>query len=292
MKQLLILSGKGGTGKTTIAAGLIHLSKARALADCDVDAPNLHLVSSYKDAPETKAFYGMDKAKINPQLCSQCGLCLENCRFDAISPDYKVNPFACEGCALCKALCPTKAITMEEALAGNLHIYNHTGSSPERANLFSSARLTMGSGNSGKLVTEVKKQLIPMENLTDLAIIDGSPGLGCPVIASLSGVDYLLLVAEPSVSGISDLIRIIDTAEMFKVKMAICINKYDVNLEKTREIEEFCHNKSIALAGKIPYDIEAIRATNRGENLATLVSPGGVALRTLHETLQKTLLVN
>ena len=217
MKQLLILSGKGGTGKTTIASAFIKLSKAEAYADCDVDAPNLHLITGWDSEPEKSDYYGLPTAHINPELCIKCDKCRENCRFDAISAEgcYKVNPFACEGCGVCQYVCPVDAITLMPAIAGELKLY----SNKEKA--FSTAQLKMGKGTSGMLVTEVKKQMKDAAADAEIAIIDGSPGIGCPVIASLSGVDMVLIVAEPSISGISDMERIINTADKFRVKIEI-----------------------------------------------------------------------
>ncbi|MEM5769983.1 MAG: 4Fe-4S binding protein, partial [Bacillota bacterium] len=219
MKQLLILSGKGGTGKTTLAGAFIKLSGAKAYADCDVDAPNLHLVMHQPGKVRRSDYYGLPKAEINPDLCVECDLCRKNCRFEAIerNPAYKVNMYACEGCGVCEAVCPMGAVSLQPAVAGKLML-------SVADTVFSTAQLKMGSGTSGKLVTEVKKQLREADIGADWAIIDGSPGIGCPVIASLSGVDMVLIVAEPSISGISDMERIIKTAEKFQVRMAVCIN--------------------------------------------------------------------
>lgn len=281
MKQLLILSGKGGTGKTTIASAFIKLSSPKAYADCDVDAPNLHLVTSWDREPEKSNYYGLDKAKIDNNQCTQCDLCRESCRFDAIIVDadgcYKVDPFACEGCGVCEFVCPVDAIAMKEAVDGELMLYE------DGKQLFSTAKLKMGSGTSGLLVTEVKKQ-IRAEDLKedDLAIIDGSPGIGCPVIASLSGVDMVLIVAEPSISGISDMERIIKTAEQFGVKIAVCTNKYDTNLINAEKIESFCSKNDIDYVGRIPYDPVAVDAINRCKSIIEFDCPSGRATRELY----------
>jgi MinD superfamily P-loop ATPase len=242
MKQLLILSGKGGTGKTTIASAFIRLSKAKAYADCDVDAPNLHLITEQSSEPRKTDYYGLPNAEINPVLCIKCDLCRQNCRFDSISVEadkkYKVDPFACEGCGVCEAVCPADAVTLKPAVSGELMLFAN-----ERE-VFSTAQLKMGSGNSGKLVTEVKKQMKTEAVNTEFAIIDGSPGIGCPVIASISGVDMVLVVAEPSISGISDMERIINTAAKFGTKTVVCINKYDTNIDNTEKIEQFCKKRT------------------------------------------------
>lgn len=258
MKQVLILSGKGGTGKTTIASSFIRLSEARAFADCDVEAPNLHLLND-AGRKESSPYYGMKKAVINQDKCIKCGLCKQHCRFDSIqfNGKYVVNNYACEGCSVCHYVCPENAIEMVDSIDGETTIFrgNH---------IFSTAQLNMGSGNSGKLVTEVKRNL--RENITDepIVIIDGAPGIGCPVIASMSGVDVVLIVAEPTLSGISDMARIIETAQKFRVKTAICVNKYDTNIALTRKIETYTLDRKIAFIGKIPYDKRVVDLLNQG----------------------------
>ncbi len=275
MKQLLILSGKGGTGKTTVAAAFIRLSKARAYADCDVDAPNLHLVMNQSCEPKRKDFYGLPKAEINQYLCTQCGICKQNCCFDAILSEegYQVDYYACEGCGVCEATCPVGAVTMVPDVAGDLMLYES-----EEA-IFSTAQLRMGSGTSGLLVSEVKKQLKAAIDDAELVIIDGSPGIGCPVIASLSGVDMVLIVAEPSISGISDMERIIKTAEKFQVRMAVCINKYDTNIDNTKKIESICQNLKLPFTGRIPFDPEAVKAINEGKSIVERKCRSGLAVK-------------
>jgi MinD superfamily P-loop ATPase len=280
MKQLLILSGKGGTGKTTIASAFIKLADARAYADCDVDAPNLHLITGWNAEPKKTDYYGLPKAEINSELCTRCDQCRENCRFDAIDEKYKVDPFACEGCGVCAYVCPVEAITMIPAMAGELMLY----SDEEKA--FSTAQLKMGSGTSGMLVTEVKKQMKVAAADAQLAIVDGSPGIGCPVIASLSGVDMVLIVAEPSISGISDMERIINTAAKFGIKAAVCINKYDTNIENTEKIEQFCKKQELCFVGKIPFDSNAVKAINNGQTIVDINCTSGMAVKEVyHKTM-------
>ena len=282
MKQLLILSGKGGTGKTTIASAFIKLSDAKAYADCDVDAPNLHLITGWNVEPAKNDYYGLPKAEINPELCTRCDQCRQNCRFDAIKtePHYKVDPFACEGCGVCEYVCPVEAITMIPAVAGELMLYS------DGEKVFSTAQLKMGSGTSGMLVTEVKKQMKSAVIDADLAIIDGSPGIGCPVIASLSGVDMVLIVAEPSISGISDMERIINTAAKFGTKTAVCINKYDTNIENTEKIEEFCKKQAMPFIGRIPFDSNAVKAINNGQTVVDIDCISGTAVKEVyHKTM-------
>jgi len=284
MKQLLILSGKGGTGKTTVAAAFIRLAEGEAYADCDVDAPNLHLLMT--DIPQTDftPYYGLPKAKIDQDQCIGCDLCRQHCRFDAIKrvdDKYEVAPFACEGCAVCEAICPAGAIDMIKATDGEMMIYS------DGKRVFSTAKLKMGSGTSGLLVTEVKKRLIAGAPETDLAIIDGSPGIGCPVIASIRGVDLVLIVAEPSLSGISDMERVIETAAKFRTKVCICINKHDTNQVNSNKIENLCKVKGIPFTGRIPYDPAAVKAINDGLTVVDLDCPAGTAMRNVYqETIQ------
>lgn len=286
MKQLLILSGKGGTGKTTIASSFIKLSSARVYADCDVDAPNLHLIMTQNSEPERTDYFGMPKAEIDADKCIECGLCKENCRFDAIFNEngFKVDPYACEGCGVCEAVCPANAVSLKPAVAGELMLY------ADDNKVFSTAQLKMGSGTSGKLVTEVKKQMKTTVNPdTKLAIIDGSPGIGCPVIASLSGVNMVLIVAEPSISGISDMERIIKTAETFRTKIGVCINKYDTNPANTKKIEEFCKEKDMPFTGRIPFDPEAVKAINNGQTIVDVDCPSGSAVKEVFNSTMKLL---
>ena len=280
MKQLLILSGKGGTGKTTIASAFIRLSQAKVYADCDVDAPNLHLISGWDIEPVRSDYYGLQKAEIDISQCIQCGQCHENCRFDAITLDevYKINPYACEGCSVCEFVCPTKAIKMVPEVAGELMLYS------DKEKAFSTAQLKMGSGNSGLLVTEVKKQMKSEANAdVKVAIIDGSPGIGCPVIASLSGVDMVLIVAEPTVSGISDMQRIIKTAAGFNTKIAVCINKYDINIDNSNKIEEICENQKLGFVGKIPFDSEVVKIINSGQTIVDVDCISGREVKKVYE---------
>jgi len=288
MKQILILSGKGGTGKTTIVAAFIELLEAKAFADCDVDAPNLHLVMNMYGQPEVEKFYGMDKAVIDEGICTGCGQCLEHCHFDAIEEimtgsgiKYKVNPYACEGCSVCDYVCPSEAISLVRKLSGKTNIYY-------KDVVFSTATLKMGNGNSGKLVSEVKNNMKNKldTDLVELAVIDGSPGIGCPVIASITGVDLILLVTEPTVSGISDMKRVVEIAEHFKIPIAICTNKYDVNKEKTDEIRTYADVNGLPFVGVVPYDTQVAYATNQGKNIMKVKSKAGDAII---EVLGKTL---
>ncbi len=285
MKRLLILSGKGGTGKTTVSAAFIKLSEAKAVADCDVDAPNLHLVINQDTKQdldkEVVDFMGGDKALVEADRCIGCGACESHCRFDAIRVVdglAKANEFACEGCGVCAYVCPSNAVTLQKDIAGARTLY--TGK-----RVFSTATLKMGRGNSGKLVTDVKLAMLKAAPECEIAITDGSPGIGCPVIASVSGMDLVLVVAEPSQSGISDLKRLVKTVETFQAKLAICVNKYDTSIESANEIEGFCREKEIPFVGKIPFDKEAIKAVNQGYSIAEIESPAGLAVRHIYQSV-------
>ncbi|MGV8905596.1 MAG: ATP-binding protein [Acetobacterium sp.] len=285
MKQLLILSGKGGTGKTTVASAFIKLSQSKVYGDCDVDAPNLHLVLEQSSQPKKHDFYGMPKAEINTILCAKCDRCREHCRFGAIIVDesYHIDPYACEGCGVCEMVCPVRAIKLKPYIAGELILY-------DRDVVFSTAQLKMGSGTSGMLVTEVKKQMKSTDRNADLAIIDGSPGIGCPVIASLSGVDMVLIVAEPSVSGISDMERIIKTAQTFQTKIAICVNKWDTNKENTERIKAYCKQMNLPYTGEIPYDENAVKAINSGKTIVDIYCDAGCAAQQVFNKTMQVLL--
>lgn len=277
MKQLLILSGKGGTGKTTVAGAFIRIANSKAYADCDVDAPNLHLIMNHTKEPQVKDYFGLPKATIDPEKCTKCDLCRQHCQFNAINFDdiYEVNYYSCEGCGVCKFVCPSDAVTLSPNKAGDLMLYKEEG------DVFSTAQLKMGNGTSGLLVTEVKKQLKEFAPPVDLAIIDGSPGIGCPVIASITGVDMVLIVAEPSISGIQDMGRIVATAQQFGIKIGISINKHDTNIEKTQEIKDYCKSNELPFLGVIPYDPMAIEAVNKGKTIVDQPCPSGDAVKIL-----------
>lgn len=290
MRQLVILSGKGGTGKTTVASALIHLSKAQAYADCDVDAPNLSLVTPACGREETEPYFDLGKAFINPEACIACGLCAEHCRFGAIVPGpvYQIDPLRCEGCGVCVKVCPTEAIAMVPHEAGVMTLCFNDDS------VFSHAKLKMGSGTTGKLVSQVKKRMKTASPVSlPFAIIDGSPGIGCPVIASLSGAAMTLIVAEPSVSGISDLERIVSTARGLGVDIAVCVNKANLNPEKTETIKRFCADEGIGFVGTIPYDPRVLQALNLGVSIVDIPCPAGDAVKEVYEkTMHRLLATN
>lgn len=254
MRELVILSGKGGTGKTSVAASFGFLAAGTAvLADCDVDASNLHLLMQ----PETltaETFYSGELAQINPDSCISCGKCEEVCHFNAIShidQTYQINPLNCEGCGYCALVCPTKAIEMNAAQSGDLFI-----SKIKTGDLMAHARLFPGADNSGKLVARVKSEArkLAEKHQRELIIVDGAPGLGCPVVSSLSGANYVILVTEPSASGLHDLMRLVEVLKKFRLKAGCIINKADLYPDKAREINNFCIDNNLDILGKLPYD--------------------------------------
>ncbi|RLI04898.1 (4Fe-4S)-binding protein [Candidatus Bathyarchaeota archaeon] len=260
MKQVVVLSGKGGTGKTTLVASFASLSKNLVVADCDVDAPDLHLLLKPEKVELKEKFTGSKLAVINEALCIKCGLCEKSCRFDAIK-DVKVDSILCEGCGVCAYVCPTNAITLEEKISGYVFV------SKTKYGVLSHAKLEIAESNSGKLVTLVKgnaKNLALKEN-KKLILVDGPPGIGCPVIASLGEVNLTLVVTEPTISGLHDLQRILSLTNFFKIPTFVLVNMYDLNPEKTEEIVNFCREVSVEVVGKIPFNPVVIESLVNGK---------------------------
>ncbi len=254
MKQLTVISGKGGTGKTTLTAAIATLSRSHVLADCDVDAADLHLILE-PTVERCEDFKGGKTAFINADTCTQCNECTRMCRFEAIH-DYTVDAISCEGCGVCAQVCPQGAVSMQQHVSGQWFV------SRTRAGHMVHARLGIAEENSGKLVTLVRQQakLIAEKEHKELVIIDGPPGIGCPVIAAITGVDLLLAVTEPTLSGIHDLERVVGVAQHFNVPVMVCINKYDINPLNAAKIEAFCGKNGLAVAGKIPYEKNVTKA--------------------------------
>ncbi len=258
MKEIVVLSGKGGTGKTTIVASFAALAKNKVLCDCDVDAADLHLLLK-PEARETHEFRNGRTAIIDEKLCTRCGLCEEVCHFEAIT-DLKIDPTACEGCGFCARVCPEDAIKLEENLAGHWFV------SDTKYGPLVHARLGIAQENSGKLVTVVRQKarsIVQKEGFRYI-ITDGPPGIGCPVISSLSGASLALLVTEPTLSGMHDLERVIGVCRHFGVPPLICINKYDLNEDNTGQIERYCLEKGIEVAARLPYDDIVTESLIRG----------------------------
>jgi len=249
MKELVVISGKGGSGKTCLTAAFASLAQNRVLCDADVDAADLHLLMN----PEIKQrtdFMGGGLAEINPEKCTQCGLCQELCRFDAVSDDFRIDPIGCEGCGVCVDLCPEQAIDFPIQTCGEWFI------SDTRFGPMVHARLGIAEENSGKLVTVVRKEAAQLAAKTnaDLILTDGPPGIGCPVIASVGGAFAVLIVTEPTVSGLHDMERVAQLAAHFKVPTWVCINKYDLNMEQTQAIEKLAKKHEMIVMGRVPFD--------------------------------------
>jgi len=254
IKQLAIVSGKGGTGKTTIAAAFAALAKDKVMVDCDVDAADLHILLQPKILTQEK-YFGGRFPHVDLEKCTQCGLCTDICRFHAIDKGV-VDPVSCEGCGFCSHICPEEAIKMGEAFSGDWFV-SETPYGP-----FIHARLGIGEENSGKLVTVVRKKAmeVAQERGLELILIDGPPGIGCPVTASLTGVNLVLAITEPTLSGIHDLERILKLSDHFKIPSMVCVNKFDINLGNTAQIASHCKKNGSRLIGEIPYEPRVVEA--------------------------------
>jgi MinD superfamily P-loop ATPase len=258
VKEVVVLSGKGGTGKTSIVASFAALAQSKVLADCDVDAADLHLLLK-PEVKQTTEFWSGQSAFIDKSFCTGCGVCEAVCRFEAIK-NFKVDPISCEGCGFCAQVCPEKTIKMRDNLAGQWFI------SDTKYGPLVHARLGIAEENSGKLVAVVRQnaKLIAERQGLDYILSDGPPGIGCPVISSLSGANLALLVTEPTLSGIHDLDRVIGVCCHFGIPAMVCINKYDINEENTRHIESYCYNQGIDTLSKIPFDNVVTEALVQG----------------------------
>jgi len=258
MQEVVVLSGKGGTGKTSIVGSFAALEKSKVLVDCDVDAATLHLLLQ-PAIREKHEFWSGQVAVINEEKCTQCGLCQEQCRFAAIK-DFNVDALSCEGCGFCSHICSAEAITMKENMAGYWFI------SDTKYGSLVHARLGIAQENSGKLVALVRQRARQMAEKSGVNYIvsDGPPGIGCPVISSLSGANLALLVTEPTLSGIHDLERVLGVCYHFSVPALVCINKYDINEDNTRQIEKFCLGQGVEVAARIPFDNTVTQAIVAG----------------------------
>lgn len=261
MKEVVILSGKGGTGKTSIVGCFAALAQNKVLCDCDVDAADLHLLLQPKSKEEHE-FRSGQTAFIDSDKCTECGLCQDMCRFDAIS-NFTVDSASCEGCAFCAHICPEEAVVMKENHAGHWFI-SDTAYGP-----LVHARLGIAEENSGKLVTTVRNEAKRLAEEQELSYIitDGPPGIGCPVISSLSGANLALIVTEPTLSGMHDMERVIGVCSHFKVPVLVCVNKYDINEDNTRQIESMCRDLGIKVVAKIPFDNIVTDALIQGKSV-------------------------
>ena len=267
MKEIVIISGKGGTGKTSITASFAYLGgKDIVVADCDVDAADMHLLMK-PDYSKSEDFYSGEIAKIDQEKCIKCGKCADVCRFDAIpviNNQYVVKPLNCEGCGYCARVCPVNAINMLPQKAGQWFISN-----TKADNVLVHAKLGIGDDNSGKLVAKVKKEAKQIAENTNknITVVDGSPGIGCPVISSISGADFVVLVTEPSISGLHDLKRVYKLVEKFKIKAGCIINKANINTEVSEKIKSFLKEENIVYISSLPYDETFTKAMTNGQTI-------------------------
>lgn len=255
IKEIVVISGKGGTGKTTITSSLIPYFQDIVIGDCDVDAPNLQILFNPQNSKK-ESFYGMKKAKLDKELCIECGRCYEVCRFDAVE-----NPKKCESCSICEYVCPVGAIKMVDNEAGEIYVSETKYGKMVHACLFP------GEENSGKLVAEVRKKAkkIAQEENKKYILLDGAPGVACNVISSLTGVKKAVIVTEPTLSGLHDLERVLELIERFRIKPYFVINKYDLSLEMANKIEEFLKDKGFEVSLKVPFDKRVVNAIGRKE---------------------------
>ena len=262
IREIVIVSGKGGTGKTSLAAAFAALAKNGILCDADVDAADLHLLMQ-PEVKERTDFMGGSKAVINPDLCTGCGTCRTLCRFDAISDRYEVDPIRCEGCGVCVDFCPEQAIDFPVQRCGEWYI------SATRFGPMVHARLGIAEENSGRLVSLVRKETrqLAEERGLELILTDGPPGIGCPVIAAIGGATALVIVVEPTVSGIHDMERVVDLATHFRVPGMVIVNKYDLNVEMTETIEQLAVQRNLVVLGRVPFDPVFTRSMVQGQTL-------------------------
>ncbi len=283
-KELVIISGKGGTGKTSIVSSFAALAQNKIMVDCDVDAADLHLILK-PEIIKTTEFFSGKKAEILKEKCIQCGRCIEVCRFDAISTDFIVNEIGCEGCGTCYFQCPVGAINFEQTKSGEWF------ESDTRFGKLIHAKLGIAEENSGKLVSEIRNyaRLLAHREGQDLIIVDGSPGIGCPVIASISGASLVVVVTEPTLSGLHDAERVLKLTKHFNIPACMCINKFDINLDMTKQIEEFCKKENIEIVGEISYSKDFTSAMIKEQSLIEFSPDGEISekIKTMWKKLEE-----
>ncbi len=271
MKQIVVISGKGGTGKTVLTASFASLAGNKVMADCDVDAADLHLLLK----PEIKERYEFRSgvtARIDKDICQECGECISVCRFEAISEDFTVDPVSCEGCTVCSHVCPEGAIVMEENVSGEWYV------SETKYGALVHAKLGIAEENSGKLVAKVRqiaKEIAEREK-RDYVIIDGPPGIGCPVIAALTGVDLALIVTEPTLSGMHDMERVAQVSKHFGIPTKVVINKYDLNPKNSETLKQICEQADIEVVALLPFSRQVSESIVQGIPLVEF-SRNGIA---------------
>ncbi|HPL96762.1 MAG TPA: ATP-binding protein [Smithellaceae bacterium] len=284
MKELVVISGKGGTGKTSVTASLAALAASPVIADCDVDAADLHLVLQ-PQIRESHEFLSGHEAVIRPADCSGCGICMDLCRFDAVRPDedvFIIDPIACEGCNVCVHFCPEQAIDFPQSLSGKWFI------SDTRLGPMVHAKLGVAAENSGKLVSLVRNEAkrVAGEENRKIVIVDGPPGIGCPVIAAITGASKVLVVTEPTVSGEHDLERVLHLARHFEIPASVCVNKWDINPEAAGRIEQKALALGARLAGRIRYDPDVTRAQIENKAVVETDAPSAEDIRQVWENLK------
>lgn len=278
-KELVVISGKGGTGKTSLVASFAALADKAVLADCDVDAADLYLVLEPQIVRQ-EDFSGGKRARIDPEICTACGRCRQLCRFNAIHFDgppsselaqtFRVDPIACEGCGVCAWFCTVGAIEFEQAVNGQWYV-SHTRHGP-----MVHAKLGVAEENSGKLVSTVRKEAgrIAREGGHELVLIDGSPGIGCPVVASITGADLVLIVSEPTLSGLHDFERVAAVAKHFGIPAMLCVNKWDINEEMAEKLEQQARESGVEVAGRVRYDRAVTEAQIRRQSVVEYQATG------------------
>ena len=273
-KELVIISGKGGTGKTSIVSSFATLAENKIMVDCDVDAADLHLILK-PEIQKTTEFYSGKTAEIIQDKCTKCGKCIEVCRFEAILKDFIVDEIKCEGCGTCFYQCPSNAIKFEKTKSGEWFESN------TRFGKLIHARLGVAEENSGKLVSEIRNyaRLLAHREGQDLIIVDGSPGIGCPVIASISGASLVVVVTEPTLSGLHDAQRVLELAKHFNAPACMCINKFDINLDMAEKIEDFCKKENIEIVGKISYSKDFTAAMIKEQSLIEFSPDGEISAK-------------
>ena len=284
MKELVVISGKGGTWKTSVTASLAALASSPVIADCDVDAADLHLVLQ-PQIRESHEFLSGHEAVIRPADCSGCGICMDLCRFDAVRPDedvFIIDPIACEGCNVCVHFCPEQAIDFPQSLSGKWFI------SDTRLGPMVHAKLGVAAENSGKLVSLVRNEAkrVAGEENRKIVIVDGPPGIGCPVIAAITGASKVLVVTEPTVSGEHDLERVLHLARHFEIPASVCVNKWDINPEAAGRIEQKALALGARLAGRIRYDPDVTRAQIENKAVVETDAPSAEDIRQVWENLK------
>jgi len=288
IKECVVISGKGGTGKTSLTAALATLFTDKIIADCDVDAANLHMVFTPDRIIRQTGFTGGKKAAIDPSRCTKCGLCMDLCRFGAISPEFIVDSFYCEGCGACHFICPSGAVDFSPHFAGYQYVCD-----TQKHGRFVFAELLPGDDNSGKLVAAVRADARTEAEMTNkhLILIDGPPGIGCPVISSVTGTDLVVVVTEPTPTGVHDLERVFSLTKHFGIKTVVVVNKCDINRSYLMSIKDYCASEGNLFLGEIPYESAITDAQKAGKTILEYNPDchASIAIRDIHKKLNNIL---